>query len=102
MMDATPMYPEMYHPIRTELKSDFSGPASHFSRTERPPRYYIVDFGISSKYTADQLPVQEDIIRGGDKSPPEHQDDGRETADPFPTDVYYVGNMIRTHFIEVS
>jgi hypothetical protein len=101
MMDATSMYPDMYHPIRTELKSDFSGPAFHFSRTQRPPRYYIVDFGISSKYTPDELPVQEEIIRGGDKSPPEHQGEN-EKADPFATDVYFVGNMIQTDFIEVS
>jgi hypothetical protein len=102
MMDASSMYPEMYHPVRTELKKDFSGPAPYFSRTEKPPRYYIVDFGISRRYATSELPAQEDIIRGGDKSPPEHQGNSSTAADPFATDVYYVGNMVRTHFILVS
>jgi hypothetical protein len=102
MMDASSMYPEMYHPVRTELKKDFSGPAPYFSRTEKPPRYHIVDFGISRRYSVDELPVQEGIIYGGDKSSPEHQGNSSMAADPFATDVYYVGNMVRTRFIAVS
>jgi hypothetical protein len=100
MMDASSMYPDMYHPIKTDRKRDYTGKAFYYTRTQKPPKYYIVDFGISRRYTAEQLPVQETIVQGGDKSVPEHQ--GTVThADPFMADVYYIGNLIRTNFLQV-
>jgi hypothetical protein len=101
MMDASGMYPSSFHPIRTDMSRDFSGPLRPVSRSQMPPKYYFVDMGLSRKYTPDQLPPKEDIIRGGDKSPPEHLADDAEACDPFPTDVYYVGNMIRKDFFQV-
>jgi hypothetical protein len=86
--------------MRTDLKRDLSGPANHSSRTKHPPRYFFIDFGVSRHYRADELPVLEPIVKGGDKSAPEHKDlDAR--CDPFPTDVYYLGNVIRQDFIDV-
>jgi serine/threonine protein kinase len=100
MMDPTAMYPDMYHPAEIDRTYDYKGKAFHYTRTQRPPKYYIIDFGISCRYLPEQLPVMEYVILGGDKSPPEHQNDA-EQADPFPTDVYFLSNMIRTNFIEV-
>lgn len=42
----------------------------------------------------------ERILRGGDKSAPEHNK-GLQYCDPFPTDVYYLGNLIKNEFIAV-
>jgi serine/threonine protein kinase len=101
MMDASAMYPDMWHPNKSDRKRDFTGKAFHYTRTQKPPKYYIVDFGISRQYVADELPIQERITQGGDKSVPEHQ--GQAThADPFMTDVYYIGNLISTNFLKVS
>jgi hypothetical protein len=100
MMDASSMYPDMYHPTKTDRKRDYTGKAFYHTRTQKPPKYYIVDFGISRRYTAEQLPVQERIVQGGDKSVPEHQGKVMR-ADPFMTDVYYIGNLIRTNFLQV-
>jgi hypothetical protein len=101
------MYPASFHPIHTHKTRDFRGQARYLTRTQATPKYYLVDFGISRKYEADARPPNEPIILGGDKSPPEHKLKEDKTpvnsaCDPFPTDVYFVGNMIRTNFFEVS
>jgi hypothetical protein len=102
MMDARSMYPEGWHPIETDqgLGSRFTSKARHFSRTQRPPRYFIIDFGISNFYDRRGL-VQDQIIRGGDRSCPEQQE-GATYADPFPSDIYFLGNLIKEYFVEVG
>lgn len=102
MFDPKPMYPDMYHPRRRERKRDFTGKAKHYSRTESPVKYYYVDFGLSRKYESEDYPPRELPILGGDKSVPEFQGNGYDKAvDPFPTDIYYLGNLIRMAFIRV-
>lgn len=101
MMDPTPLYPNLYHPVKIDRTRDLSHFAQRFTRTEHPPRYYFVDFGISTRYEAGDRPVLEDIIIPGDKSVPEHQGDS-ETCDPFLTDIYLLGNTIREGFLNVS
>ncbi|KAJ7162168.1 kinase-like domain-containing protein [Mycena filopes] len=102
MMDASPLYSEPVHPFDIRRKRDWSGRISHRSRTERPVKYYITDFGISRRYRAEDLPVLEPPIIGADKSVPEFQVkskyDDLPDLDPFPTDVYYLGNLIRQDF----
>ena len=51
--------------------------------------------------------VQDDLIQfaldrafGGDKTVPEFRQ-FNDLHDPFPTDVYYLGNILRTDFLEV-
>ncbi|KAF8870843.1 kinase-like domain-containing protein [Infundibulicybe gibba] len=74
------------------------GSVSHFTRTQRPVKYYFIDFGISRHYEPSEVPPLEDPIWGGDKTVPEFQfSDG--PCDPFPTDIYYLGNLIRTEFL---
>jgi hypothetical protein len=100
MMDPTNLYPQLYHPAKINMTRDLSGPASCFTRTEKPPRYYFIDFGISSRYPGGR-PAEDDIIIPGDKSVPEHK--GRALrSDPFATDVYLLGNAIREKFLNVS
>ncbi|KAJ7502398.1 hypothetical protein B0H11DRAFT_1712535 [Mycena galericulata] len=103
MMEGSKMFPEGYHPRQLWRKRDFSEHVKFFTRTQRPPRYYFIDFGLSRMYTSRQPPPIEPIIRGGDKSVPEFQNtdaDGPISCDPFPIDIYYAGNMIRTDFMD--
>jgi hypothetical protein len=100
MMDASSLYPASFHPVQANRNRDLSGNAQHFTRSEKRPRYVFIDFGLSRRYTKEQRPPSEPIILGGDKSPPEHKDPTL-SCDPFPTDVYYLGNMIRRDFIDV-
>lgn len=46
MMDPTPMYPEMHHPVALHKSVDFQHDARHLSRTEAGSKlkYYWVDF----------------------------------------------------------
>lgn len=99
MMDPKPLYPEMYHPRVIDWSRDMRRPAKHFSRTTHPTRYYFIDFGLSRKYNADEGQPREPPIQGGDKSVPEFQRSS-EPCDPFPTDIYYIGNLIREDFLQ--
>ncbi|KAJ6590333.1 hypothetical protein B0H10DRAFT_2092561, partial [Mycena sp. CBHHK59/15] len=89
-----------FHPIEQHLKRDFSGKAPHRTRTQRPVKYYLTDFGLSRKYKPEERPPLEPMVGAGDKSPPEYQIGG--DYDPFPTDVYYLGNLIRGEFLRAS
>jgi hypothetical protein len=101
MMDATRLYPKGWHPQQIGRRRDWKGKAKHCERTFHPPKYYFIDFGISRQYDPFAGPPREEPIWGGDKTVPEfHRSD--DPCDPFPTDVYYLGNMIRRDFLEVS
>jgi len=101
MMDAASMFPEGFHPHAAyqERRPDFKGRAKEFSRTQKPPRYYFIDFGLSCKYDSLLPPPREERVWGGDRSVPEYQDDPG-FHDPFPVDVYNMGNLIKVEFIE--
>lgn len=101
MMDASAMYPRSYHPAAPRLKRDFSGSAKYHTRTSRPPRYYLTDFGLSRLYDADNKNPSEIPIFGGDKTVPEFLEDPDVPRNPFQTDVYYLGSMIHKDFLTV-
>ncbi|KZT71750.1 hypothetical protein DAEQUDRAFT_665556 [Daedalea quercina L-15889] len=102
MMDAAVMYPSMWHPAVMSYKYDYSGRAKYYNRTERPPKYYYIDFGLSRKYDLEDGSPEELPIFGGDKSVPEFQGDGYDKpSNPFRTDIYYLGNLMRTQFVGV-
>lgn len=102
-MDPTrkPMFPDMYHPAVIHRSQDLLRAAHYIPRTLARPKYYFVDFGISRQFSANELPVRVPITLGGDKSPPEHAEPSG-SCDPFPTDVYYLGNLARKEFLQVS
>ena len=95
------MFPESYHPVLIDRSRDLSHAARYTSRTQNPPKYYFIDFGISRQYKPEDLPPIEGIILGGDKSPPEHKNSSG-AWDPFPTDVYFLGNLAREEYLQVS
>jgi hypothetical protein len=79
---------------------DFRRNVKGYSRTRRPTRYLLIDFGLSRFYDPANGPPLDRPLRGGDKSAPEHQD-GTTPCNPFPTDVYYLGNLVREEYMEV-
>ena len=102
MLDPRNMYPNMYHPTVETSTRDFNGTAKYYTRTRRPTKYYWIDFGLSSRYSDDHgIPLEIPIL-GGDRSVPEFQGDEATPRNPFPTDVYYLGNIVREEFIQVS
>jgi hypothetical protein len=100
MLDPSNMFPESFHPAVINRSKDFRRKAKWYSRTRRPTRYLLIDFGLSRRYDPANGPPLDTPIRGGDKSAPEHQDKGTQ-YNPFPTDVYYLGNLIREDFMQV-
>jgi serine/threonine protein kinase len=96
MFDPSEMYPQGFHPIQMDRSRDFQGRARRYTRTQRPPRYYLIDFGLSRQYGSRQaLDVP---LRGGDESAPEHRN--TTPCNPFYTDIYYLGNLVRREFIQ--
>jgi hypothetical protein len=98
MFDASKMYPNGFHPVKINRNRNFQGTAKAYTRTQRPPIYYLIDFGLSRQYASRE--VTDEPLRGGDKSAPEHR--SRRRCNPFQTDIYYLGNLVRHEFIEVS
>lgn len=111
MVDGSEMYPGGFHPARQDHNKNFTGSAVQmYTRTQRPPRYYWIDFGLSIPFdVTDQCPRAEPVL-AGDKSAPEYQylRGGKSArphntmADPFPSDIYYLGNLVRRYFMEVT
>ncbi|KAJ7187918.1 hypothetical protein C8R46DRAFT_1053062 [Mycena filopes] len=111
MMDGQVLYPLGFHPQRQTKRPSFRRwpGAIHYTGTQRPVRYLLIDFGISTRFEPGE-DVRVPVIVGGDKSPPEFKrlpgiyDPTPATRgqllDPFPIDVYYLGNLIRMDFLD--
>ena len=101
MMDATSLYPDGFHPIRTNsLPERITHAATLLSRNDVPVTYYYVDFGISTwlkPEDTDRLVVGSD---GLDQDVPELSDD--VPYDPFKVDIFVLGNFFRENFTQVS
>ena len=101
MYDGRILYPN-FHPAFPSQKPNMHN-LGYRSRTVHPPTYYIIDFGISRRYSPDDSAPRAFPILGGDKSVPEHQGEkAYEMSDPFPTDIYYLGNFIREEIMQVE
>ncbi|KAJ7149990.1 hypothetical protein C8R46DRAFT_1008919 [Mycena filopes] len=99
MMDGDSLYPDGFHPVFQKQKPNFTERAKPLTRTRAPPKYYLVDFGISVRFEPSAEPYTANPIIGGDKTAPELQGyGGAVPLDPFPTDVYYLGKLIRTDY----
>ncbi|TEB23474.1 hypothetical protein FA13DRAFT_1739917 [Coprinellus micaceus] len=100
MMDASGMYDAPFHVWKPKRKADLSGhirPAR--TRTESPPKYYIIDFGHSKQYDeADMPPSHPPTHAYADRTIPEIR--GSQPCDPFRIEIYTVGNLIMTDFIQ--
>ncbi|KAI0363375.1 hypothetical protein BV20DRAFT_958445 [Pilatotrama ljubarskyi] len=101
MMDPTGLVSEPYHPLLPHLSYDGRRKVKTSTRTRHPVKYYFIDFGISRRYSTDCTEPREPPIWGGVKTVPEFQH-SNDPQDPFPTDIYYLGNLVREHFVEKS
>jgi hypothetical protein len=101
MADPLPLYEFPPHPYEVIERRDFSGKVKVCStRTQTPIKYYLVDFGLSRRYNPEDGPPLELPPWGGDKTVPEFL--AASTAcDPFPVDVYCLGNFIRECYLVV-
>ncbi|TBU31676.1 hypothetical protein BD311DRAFT_688661 [Dichomitus squalens] len=99
MMDVAPLFSEIPHFLNRERSYDYQRRVRRYTRTERPVRYFYIDVGISRRYAPDDTAPLEDIIVGGDKSVPEFEGTN-DPQNPFWTDIYYLGNLIQTQFLQ--
>ncbi|TFY58435.1 hypothetical protein EVG20_g8153 [Dentipellis fragilis] len=102
MMDPTKMYPKSFHPAETDMNKDLRGRAPHTTRTDSAPKYYLIDFGLSDRFDPQNGPWPRLSVKthGADRSAPELNHSPLQFYDPFPTDVYYIGNLIRSDFLK--
>jgi hypothetical protein len=101
MMDGGHLYPGGFHPQYQSLSLNLKETAKHFTRTQQPPKYYFIDFGISVQFEPGQ-PTTALAIQGADATVPEYQNGGDLVPlNPFHTDVYFLGNLIREEFLDV-
>ena len=100
MMDGSNLCIDAFHPVDPIMKRDFSGFARFKTRTERPPKYYFIDFGLSCRFNsifnAFDLPA-----KAGDSEVPELLNYSCP-SNPFPIDVFCMGNTIKRDFLVVS
>jgi len=99
-MEWKDMFPKGFHSQKNLRTKDAKDSAPFFTRTQRPTRYIIIDFGMSSRYNPSDVSPREVGLIGGDKTVPEFLK-GQQYHDPYKTDIYYVGNLIRTEFMQV-
>ena len=93
-----PFHVQMYHRNPT-LTDDAKEP---YTRTLKPPKYYIIDFGMSRQYSPDDHHPTETAPDGGDRTVPEFGDGrSRVVHDPFAVDIYCVGNVIQERILNV-
>ncbi|KAJ3474984.1 hypothetical protein NLI96_g12133 [Meripilus lineatus] len=95
MMDAKSMYPEGFHPLNKWCDRSGIETAAHYTRSERPPRYYFTDFGISSYFPPDCEPL---VVgsEGRDFQVPELSK--TVPYNPFKTDIFIIGNLFKNEF----
>ncbi|CAK5265486.1 unnamed protein product [Mycena citricolor] len=82
LMDGGPLYAAPWHPIRQDFRRDWTGKASHSTRTRHPVRYHWIDFSSSRRLLSDE----------GDTS-------GDRAAAKFKADVYRLGKSIEEDFL---
>ncbi len=99
MMDASALYPRGFHPLYTGFLPDASGLAPKLSRSSAPVTYHLMDFGISTRFSPDHPSKLVLGTDGIEDSVPELSK--TVPYDPFKTDVYIIGALIRQQFLDV-
>ncbi|KAI0363712.1 hypothetical protein BV20DRAFT_1006889 [Pilatotrama ljubarskyi] len=98
MMDGTALYPEGFHPVFTESLPDASSAAPVLPRSTVHVTYYLVDFGISTRFASGQSPR---LVLGDDGLEDTVPELSKEVPyDPFKTDIYILGALFRRTFLE--
>ena len=66
----------------------------------KPVKYYIVDLDQARQYERLENALERSVVKG-EGAAPEFQN-ALDRQNPFPTDVYYIGNVVRETFLKVS
>ncbi|KAF5326222.1 hypothetical protein D9611_000736 [Ephemerocybe angulata] len=100
LMDASALSKKHFHLFRPYASLDFKKTVTPTkTRTEGRPRYYIIDFGLSRRYDGSKNPPYEITpMYGTDITVPEFQN-LEKAHNPFPVDVYCLGNMIKNRVL---
>ena len=84
MIESVKMFLDGYHPRKDLRKHDLSGLAKFYTRTQRPSKYIIIDFGMARPYERDNdSPVEPTVT-----------EKGVQDQNPFQVDVYLAGELI--------
>ena len=97
MFDPSEIYLRGFHHTRMNRRCAFNAKAKRFRRTQRSPRYYLFISGLSRHYTS-----RDDFdkpLRDGDDTASTRQ--GETPCNPFRTDIYHLGNLVRHEFMRV-
>ncbi|KAG9111069.1 hypothetical protein FRC07_008113, partial [Ceratobasidium sp. 392] len=99
MMDAHPLYDEPFHPFRQFRSLDGKRPLyPRYLRSQRPVRYYYIDFGYAKWFRREDEPRMVVGWRAREQTP--EQVEGLP-YDPFRADVFQLGAIIRRDLIPV-
>jgi hypothetical protein len=99
MMDPSPLFYNGFHPVDPSFTKDYKFRSRTNKRTTAPVKYYLIDFGESKYYDPKTGPPLDRPGRTQDPTVPEYDVPGR--YNPFFTDVYLIGNMIKSHVMTV-
>ncbi len=100
MLDYTRLYPHGFHPTLEFMTLDFKGFAKHTTRTRCWPRYYLIDFGRSRRYSPDAVPFEVTVppLNSNRKTLlPEQGGNTPRRYNPFPVDIFRLGHMLTSH-----
>lgn len=97
MMDARALYEEPFHPFYQSRALDGKRPIyPKYLRSQRPVRYYFIDFGYAKWFRDDKEPRTVVGFRAREQTP--EQMEGNP-YDPFKADVYQLGAILRRDLI---
>ncbi|CDO69429.1 hypothetical protein BN946_scf184791.g24 [Trametes cinnabarina] len=95
MMDASSLYPDGHHPVRTGYTADARYPATALPRGSRSVTYVYIDFGLSSQFPEGVSTYVVGCV-GRDKEAPELS--STVPYDPFKVDIFALGNLYFNEF----
>ncbi|CAE6361396.1 unnamed protein product [Rhizoctonia solani] len=97
MMDGRLLYDEPFHPFHQDFSLDRKRQIrARYLRSQRPIRYYFIDFGYA-KWFRD--PNEPRIVRGSRARERTPEQLGGNAYDPFKADVYQLGAILRRDLI---
>lgn len=100
MMDGSSIFPSGFHPSSQNSLPDLRGDAIPMRRSDaKNIKYFFIDFSLASFFEDGKEPRRVVGRVGEDTLAPELSDD--VPYDPFPVDVYILGDVIRKTFLEV-
>lgn len=105
MVNPTPLFSDIPHPIHTMRSYDFLWIAKQYPLTTRPSRFYYADFSRAYRVQTVATRRRENAIHcrwdlGCDPWPPEVINSNG--YDPFRADIHSIGRFLNAMFLQVS